>query len=52
MQVDFSLRGIGLEILDNARMIFLDLLLDLDRAPTIDEMTGFKGREPQRSSSP
>lgn len=43
VQVDLSLRSPGPEVLHAARAIFLDLMLDLDGAPAINEVAGFKG---------
>ena len=42
VQVDFSLRGIRLEIFHDLRMVLFNLLLNLDSAAIIDDVADFE----------
>ncbi len=43
VQIDFSLRSSGFEVLHDARTILGDLVLDLDGASIVDKVAGLKG---------
>src|SRR5579862_4003870 len=49
VQVDLSLGGIGLQIFHDFGSILPDLLLDLDRAPIINDVTGFETKSFENS---
>jgi N-terminal domain of anti-restriction factor ArdC len=49
VQIDFPLGGIGLQVFHDFRTILSDLLLDLDGAATIDDVSRFKTKSLRNS---